>query len=66
MSFKRADGSCLPYPYNLVVEPGSSLEFELLFQDDSEDMDTLWESDPMREESEKQEYIRSLFRSGAG
>ena len=58
--------SILPYPYNLFVEPGSNLELELLFQDDSEDMDTLWESEPANEEIEREEYIKSLFRNGGG
>ena len=66
MSFKHPAESSLPYPYNRFVEPGSQLELDLLFQDDSEDMDSLWESEPTHEESEKQEYIKSLLRSGAG
>lgn len=67
MSFEHSAESSLSFPYNLFVEPGSRLEFETLFQEDSEDWDSLWDSEPTDEaldRLEREEYIKSLFRYG--
>ena len=65
MSFKHAEKSCLPHPYNLIVKSGSNLELELLFQDDSEDMGSVWKSESGYEKLDNEEYVKSLSRSGA-
>ena len=60
MVFERQSDSCLSYPYNLFVNQGSKLELNLLF-DDSDDLDSLFESEPILEDLERDEYIKSLF-----
>ena len=64
MSFDHSIESSLSFPYSLFVEPGSWLELEILFQEDSEDLDSLWDSEPTNEaldRMEREKHIEGLF-----